>query len=84
MFLHVEPHNTFAQLKARIAENFSLDASNILLFHSDKRRELVDMATVSDQEIKNDDIVYMCFPKENGSGFEEVSADSLAALGGSD
>jgi hypothetical protein len=31
-------------------------------------------------EIKNDDVVYMCFPKENGGGFEEPNADLLAQM----
>ena len=45
-----------------------------------QKRELVDLATVSDQEIKNDDVVYMCFPKENGSGFEDPNADILTQM----
>jgi len=41
----------------------------------------VDAATISDQEIKNDDIVYMIFAKETGGGFEELQVDSFAAIG---
>ena len=48
-----------------------------------KKRELVDLATVSDQEIKSDDVVYMMFTKDNG-GWEELSADTLVSFGGSD
>ena len=46
-----------------------------------QKRELVDLATVSDMEIKSDDIAYMCFPKEHGGGFEDPSADILAPMG---
>ena len=81
MFLHCEPSQTFASLKARLAENFGLEPTNILLFANDKKRELLDLATISDQEIKNDDIVYMCFPRENGTGFEEPSSETLVPLG---
>ena len=52
-----------------------------MLMHQDKKRELVDLATVSDQEIKNDDIVYMLFPKESGGGFEEISVEAFTAFG---
>jgi hypothetical protein len=50
------------------------------LYLVQQKRELVDLATVSDMEIKNDDVVYMCFPKENGGGFEEPNADLLAQM----
>lgn len=77
VFLHVEPSQTFAIIKARLAENFNMDASNIMLMASDKRRELVDLATVSDQEIKNDDTIFMLFPKETGGGWEEINVETL-------
>ena len=47
-----------------------------------KKRELVDLATVSDQEIHNDDVVYMVFAKEGaGGGWEELQADTLVQFG---
>ncbi len=39
------------------------------------------MATVSDQEIKTDDIVYMIFAKETGGGWEELQVDHISAFG---
>lgn len=36
IFLHVEPSNTFAQIKHKISEIFSMDASHIMLFANDK------------------------------------------------
>lgn len=41
----------------------------------------MDFASVSDQEVQNDDVVYMVFSKENGVGFEEIQADVLAPFG---
>lgn len=41
------------------------------------------MATISDQEIKNDDIVYMVFAKEVGSGWEDIQVEQLS-LGSDD
>lgn len=40
-----------------------------------KKKELVDLATISDQEINNDDIVYMLLTKENGVGWEELQVE---------
>lgn len=39
------------------------------------------MATLSDQEIQNDDIVYMVFAKETGVGWEELQADVFSMFG---
>lgn len=104
LFLHVEPHQSFAQIKSRIGETFKIETDKILLFAQDKvilyyfiyhfdaifddfflkcklqKKELVDLATISDQEIKNDDVVYMVFAKENGSGFEDINAEVFAPL----
>lgn len=114
VFLHVEPSNTFLQLKQRIAEIFSIaDPAHIMLVASDKvrlslilhsycftspfirqlriqiplssqKKELMDLATLSDQEIQNDDIVYMVFAKENGVGWEELQADVFTTFGQDD
>ena len=46
-----------------------------------QKREFVDLATVSDQEVRNDDVLYMVFPKETGSGWEELQADTLVPFG---
>jgi hypothetical protein len=42
---------------------------------------LVDLATVSDQEIKTDDVIYMVFAKEFGGGWEELQVDQFASFG---
>eukprot|EP01031_Cornospumella_fuschlensis_P031410 gene31410-37968_t len=82
IFLHVEPSNSFGQIKARIAEILNMpDPNRIQLIANDKKKELVDLATVSDQEVKSDDIVYMVFAKEVGGGWEELQVDNLSAFG---
>ena len=80
VFLHVEPSQTFGMIKSRLAENFSVDAAGILLFANDKKRELLDLATISDQEIKTDDVIYMVFQKETGGGWEDIQVDTLVPL----
>ena len=49
-----------------------------------QKRELVDLATVSDQEIKNDDVIYMVFMKEGAGGWEELQVDQLLPFGDGD
>jgi hypothetical protein len=80
VFLNVEPSQTFGMIKARLAENFGVDASGIMLVANDKKRELLDLATISDQEIKNDDVVYMVFQKDGGGGWEDISIENLVPL----
>ena len=41
---------------------------------------MLDLATISDQEIKNDDVLYLLFAKEAG-GWEELQVDVLAHFG---
>jgi len=36
LFLHVEPHQSFAQIKSRIGETFKIETDKILLFAQDK------------------------------------------------
>lgn len=85
IFLHVEPSNSFGIIKQRIAEILNMpDPSKIMLVGPDKKKELVDLASISDQEIKNDDIVYMVFAKEVGGGWEELQVDSFSTFGADD
>ncbi len=44
----------------------------------------MDLASVSDQEIKSDDIVYMVFAKESGGGWEELQVDNISSFGTGD
>ena len=36
------------------------------------------MATVSDQEVKNDDILYFLFTKEGSGGWEDIQVESFS------
>ena len=81
IFLWASPSDTFTQLKVRIADIHNMEASCIMLLASDKKRELVDLSTLSDMEIKNDDVVYMVFIKESGGGWEELQVDNLQPFG---
>mmetsp|Transcript_4053 Transcript_4053/g.6282 ORF Transcript_4053/g.6282 Transcript_4053/m.6282 type:complete len:107 (-) Transcript_4053:145-465(-) len=81
VFLHLDGADNFFQVKSRLGDIFGMEPEKIQLIASDKKRELLDMATVSDQEVKNDDILYFVFQKETGSGFEELQVDSLTHFG---
>ena len=41
----------------------------------------MDLATVSDQEVHTDDVIYMVFAKEVGGGWEELQVDVLTPFG---
>ena len=47
--LHVEPSDSFQLIKQRIATLFSVESHQVMLLGGDKRKELVELATVSDQ-----------------------------------
>ncbi len=66
----------FVSSKSTLAE--------LSIFFYSQKKELVDLASISDQEIKNDDIVYMVFAKEVGGGWEELQVDSFSTFGAED
>lgn len=45
-----------------------------------QKKEMLDLATISDQEVKNDDVLYLVFAKSSG-GWEELQVDVLAPFG---
>ncbi|CAM9313149.1 unnamed protein product, partial [Chrysoparadoxa australica] len=56
---------------SRCGEILNVDASQVGLFATpDKAKELVDLATVGDQEVENDQIVYLVLRKSDG--YEDV------------
>lgn len=79
VFLHVEPSDNFASVKARCAKISNISPSSIMLYASDKQRELVDLATVGDQEIPTESIVYMVFKKDGSDTFEDIDVAGPAA-----
>eukprot|EP01035_Chromulina_nebulosa_P019185 gene19185-25031_t len=80
IFLHVEPSSSFLQIKEKVSSLLRVEPNQIkLLFGSpDEEKELLDNATISDQEIKNDNIIYMIFSKENT--WEKIQVDSLQSV----
>lgn len=75
VFLHVDPSESFSSIKERLAAIVNVDAGSIQTVAEDRKRELVDMATVSDQGLRNDDVVFFVLAKETG-GWEEVHVDA--------
>ena len=47
--LHVEASDSFQSIKQRIATLFSVESHQVMLLGSDRKKELVELATVSDQ-----------------------------------
>ena len=61
VFLHVENSDSFASIKQRIAALFSMEAQQISLIGSDKKKEMADLATVSDQGIQHKPLMHRFF-----------------------
>lgn len=76
VFLHVEPPETFAQIKERCGQVFSTPPSEINLFSGsiEAPSELPDAATIGDHQIENDAVIYMVFKK--GDSWEEIDIDA--------
>ncbi|KAG5182706.1 hypothetical protein JKP88DRAFT_220709 [Tribonema minus] len=82
IFLHVEPSDNFQSIKQRAAPLLKTEPGQIGLFTSeDKARELVDLATVGDQEILNDQVLYMVLRK-GGDSYEDVEIPMYTEYGG--
>eukprot|EP00640_Fibrocapsa_japonica_P005285 CAMPEP_0113941342 /NCGR_PEP_ID=MMETSP1339-20121228/7281_1 /TAXON_ID=94617 /ORGANISM="Fibrocapsa japonica" /LENGTH=102 /DNA_ID=CAMNT_0000945457 /DNA_START=91 /DNA_END=399 /DNA_ORIENTATION=+ /assembly_acc=CAM_ASM_000762 len=78
VFLHVEKSDNFAVLKQRCGEVINVNPSCIALYATpDKSKELVDMATVGDQQIENDSVIYMVTKKEGTESWEEIDVENF-------
>eukprot|EP00752_Nemacystus_decipiens_P015100 g13452.t1 len=86
VFMHCEPADNFATIKAKAGKLMNIDQGQIGLFATrDKARELVDLATIGDQEIANDQVLYVV--KRSGDGYEDVSvanSDGMAFAEGTE
>ncbi|CAB1100053.1 unnamed protein product [Ectocarpus sp. CCAP 1310/34] len=72
VFMHCEPADNFATIKAKAGKLLNIEPGQIGLFATrDKARELVDLATIGDQEIDNDQVLYVV--KRSGDGYEDVN-----------
>jgi hypothetical protein len=77
IFLHVEPSDNFQSVKQRAATILKTEPGQIGLFTTeDKAKELVDLATVGDQEVQTEQIIYMVFRK--GEPFQLDSSLNLS------
>ncbi len=71
IFLHVEPTDTFHKIKLEAAEILTLDVNEMGMFATeDRSKELTDAATITSENMQNDDIIYICM--REGSGYEDV------------
>ncbi len=49
IFLHAEPSDSFASIKQRVADLLNMESHHIQLIAGDKKKEFVDLSTLSDQ-----------------------------------
>lgn len=87
IFLHVEPSDTFAALKSKLAEVYSVPPSTCGLFiykdvdGAPKEVELMDLSTIGDQEIQNDAVLLLALKKDGSDAYEKVDVDKFSAPG---
>ncbi|OQR86242.1 hypothetical protein ACHHYP_10815 [Achlya hypogyna] len=76
-FVLTEPHETFLKIKETIAGIIGVAGpGQVQLWHPNKK-ELLDVATVADQELENDAVIYLCLKKENSEQWEEIQVAKL-------
>ncbi|KDO26307.1 hypothetical protein SPRG_20603 [Saprolegnia parasitica CBS 223.65] len=77
-FVLTEPHEAFVKIKETIASILGLPGpGHIQLWHTNKQKELLDVATVADQELENDAVIYLCLKKENTEQWEDIQVAKL-------
>ena len=64
IFMHVEPSDSFATVKAKCGEVYGVGPSSVGLFLEDEKTELMDLSTVSDLEIANDAVLTFVLKKK--------------------
>lgn len=50
-----------------------MESDKLRLIHSDREKIFEDEATIGDQEVANDDVVYVVYKKGESTEFESVS-----------
>ena len=79
---HVEPTAVMLLASDKVSSFITIFSIKVAcLSRLYQKRELLDLATVSDQEIKDDEVVYMIFGREGGGGWEDLQVDTLMPLG---
>ena len=72
VFLRVNPTDSFAQVKLKLGGVLGRDSNNLRIIGSDKERVFEDEATVGDQEVENDAIVYVVYRLGEGETWEII------------
>ena len=73
IFQTVNPSDSFLSLKEKISPLVKEAPEDIQLWASvDQQKELADLATLADQDIGNDAVVYMVFKLSNSEAFEPM------------
>ena len=83
IFLRVNPTDSFASVKTKLGSIVSRDPATLRLIGSDRERVFEDEATVGDQEVENDAIIYMVYQLGEGATYEIIEvADANGEAGG--
>jgi transcription elongation factor B subunit 2 len=81
VFMHVEPTDNFLTIKNKAGGILKMDPGQIGLFADEQKgKELVDLATIADQEIENDKVIYMVFRKGEETFREHICSCSSGWL----
>ena len=78
VFLRVNPTDSFANVKAKLGGILGKEANDLRIIGSDKERIFEDEATVGDQEVENDAIVYVVYRLGEGETWEIVQVSTGA------
>ena len=79
IFMHVEPSDSFATVKAKCGEVYGVPPSSVGLFLEDQKTEVMDLSTISDLEISNDAVLTFVLKKPGKSRSECASMPGLIA-----
>ena len=77
-FMHVEPTDSFLSVKAKVAElNDRQNAGDVRIFNTDRSDYFEDEATIGDQQVPNDAVLFAVLKK--GEGPEDFEAIEVQA-----
>ena len=72
IFLRVNPTDSFASVKTKLGGIVSKDPATLRLIGSDRERVFEDEATVGDQEVENDAVIYLVYRLGEGATYEII------------
>ena len=73
-FVFVLVSNRIFLLVPYLFQVLKMESDKLRLIHSDREKIFEDEATIGDQEVANDDVVYVVYKKGESTEFESVSA----------